>query len=161
MQQKEFEELTGMQIAPEEYYEIEQIYNTVDTIDKKEFCEHWKRGNYMYIFAQLVKKVRDYEKWVNDNEKWVNDNEKWVNDNEKWAKEQSETKNACIPVLLDKANVYNDYKLKEVAISLAGVRKTAKLSIMHDYKLCADEKEYLLAMITADEMTPSIDNTED
>ena len=101
----------------------------------------------MYIFAQLVKKVRDYEKWVNDNEKW--------------AKEQQEAKNACIPVLLDKANVYNDYKIKEVAISLAGVRKTAKLSIMHDYKLCADEKEYLLAMITADEMTPSIDNTED
>lgn len=64
MQQKEFEELTGMQIAPEEYYEIEQIYNTVDTIDKKEFCEHWKRGNYMYIFAQLVKKIRDYEKWA-------------------------------------------------------------------------------------------------
>lgn len=140
MQQKEFEELTGLQVTPEEYYEIEQIYNTVDTIDKKEFCEHWKRGNYMYIFAQLVKKVRDYEKW---------------------AKEQSETKNACIPVLLDKADSYGDYKLKEVAISLAGVRKTAKLSIMHDYKLCADEKEYLLAMITADEMTPSIDNTED
>lgn len=140
MQQKEFEELTGMQIAPEEYYEIEQIYNTVDTIDKKEFCEHWKRGNYMYIFAQLVKKIRDYEKW---------------------AEEQSETKNACIPVLLYKANVYNDYKLKEVAISLAGVRKTARLSIMHDYKLCADEKSYLLAMIAADEMTPSIDNTED
>ena len=147
MQQKEFEELTGLHIAPEEYYEIEQIYNTVDTIDKKEFCEHWKRGNYMYIFAQLVKKVRDYEKWVNDYEKWV--------------KEQSETKNACIPVLLDKANVYNDYKIKEVAISLAGVRKTAKLSIMHDYKLCADEKEYLLAMIAADEMTPSPDHAED
>lgn len=140
MQQKEFEELTGLQVTPEEYYEIEQIYNTVDTIDKKEFCEHWKRGNYMYIFAQLVKKVRDYEKW---------------------AKEQQEAKDACIPVLLDKADSYGDYKLKEVAISLAGVRKTAKLSIMHDYKLCADEKEYLLAMITADEMTPSIDNTED
>lgn len=36
MQQKEFEELTGLQVAPEEYYEIEQIYNTADTIDKKE-----------------------------------------------------------------------------------------------------------------------------
>lgn len=144
MQQKEFEELTGMQIAPEEYYEIEQIYNTADTIDKKEFCEHWKRGNYMYIFAQLVKKVRDYEKWAEDNSEWV--------------KKQQDV---CIPVLLDKANVYNDYKLKEVAISLAGVRKTARLSIMYDYKLCADEKEYLLAMIAAAEMTPSIDNTED
>lgn len=140
MQQKEFEELTGMQIAPEEYYEIEQIYNTVDTIDKKEFCEHWKRGNYMYLLAQLVKKVRDYEKW---------------------AKEQQETKNACIPVLLDKANVYNDYKLKEVAISLAGVRTTAKMCVEHGYKLCADEKNYLLAMIAADEMTPSIDHAED
>lgn len=69
MQQKEFEELTGLQVTPEEYYEIEQIYNTVDPIDKKEFCEHWKRGNYMYLLAQLVKKVRDYEKWVNDNER--------------------------------------------------------------------------------------------
>lgn len=144
MQQKEFEELTGMQIAPEEYYEIEQIYNTADTIDKKEFCEHWKRGNYMYIFAQLVKKIRDYEKWAEDNSEWV--------------KKQQDV---CIPVLLDKANVYNDYKLKEVAISLAGVRKTARLSIMHDYKLCADEKEYLLAMIAADEMALSPDNTED
>lgn len=66
MQQKEFEELTGLQVTPEEYYEIEQIYNTVDAIDKKEFCEHWKRGNYMYIFAQLVKKVRDYEKWAKE-----------------------------------------------------------------------------------------------
>lgn len=144
MQQKEFEELTGLQVAPEEYYEIEQIYNTADTIDKKEFCEHWKRGNYMYIFSQLVKKIRDYEKWAEDNREWV--------------KKQQDV---CIPVLLDKANVYNDYKLKEVAISLAGVRKTARLSIMHDYKLCADEKEYLLAMIAADEMTPSIYNTED
>jgi hypothetical protein len=123
MQQKEFEELTGLQVTPEEYYEIEQIYNTVDTIDKKEFCEHWKRGNYMYLLAQLVKKVRDYEKWVDDNEKW--------------AKEQSETKNACIPVLLDKADSYGGYKL------------------------CVDEKEFLLAMIADDEMTPSIDNTED
>lgn len=140
MQQKEFEELTGMQIAPEEYYEIEQIYNTADTIDKKEFCEHWKRGNYMYIFAQLVKKIRDYEKW---------------------AVAERMTKDICTPVLLDKANVYNDYKIKEVAISLAGIRKTARLSITHDYKLCADEKKYLLAMIAADEMTPSIDNTED
>jgi hypothetical protein len=112
MQQKEFEELTGLQVTPEEYYEIEQIYNTVDTIDKKEFCEHWKRGNYMYIFAQLVKKIRDYEKWAEDNSEWV--------------KKQQDV---CIPVLLDKANVYNDYKLKEVAISLAGVRKTARLSI--------------------------------
>lgn len=144
MQQKEFEELTGMQIAPEEYYEIEQIYNTADTIDKKEFCEHWKRGNYMYIFAQLVKKIRDYEKWAEDNSEWV--------------KKQQDV---CIPVLLDKANVYNDYKLKEVAISLAGVRKTVRLSIMHDYKLCTDEKEYLLAMIAADEMTPSPDHAED
>lgn len=144
MQQKEFEELTGMQIAPEEYYEIEQIYNTADTIDKKEFCEHWKRGNYMYIFAQLVKKIRDYEKWAEDNSEWV--------------KKQQDV---CIPVLLDKANVYNDYKLKEVAISLAGVRKTARLSIMHDYKLCTDEKEYLLAMIADDEMTPSPDHAED
>lgn len=144
MQQKEFEELTGMQIAPEEYYEIEQIYNTVDTIDKKEFCEHWKRGNYMYIFAQLVKKIRDYEKWAEDNGEWV--------------KKQQDV---CIPVLLDKANVYNDYKLKEVAISLAGVRTTAKICVAHGYKLCADEKNYLLAMIAADEMTPSIDNTED
>lgn len=144
MQQKEFEELTGLQVAPEEYYEIEQIYNTADTIDKKEFCEHWKRGNYMYIFSQLVKKIRDYEKWAEDNREWV--------------KKQQDV---CIPVLLDKANVYNDYKLKEVAISLAGVRKTARLSIMHDYKLCADEKEYLLAMIAADEMTLSPDNTED
>lgn len=144
MQQKEFEELTGLQTTPEEYYEIEQIYNTADTIDKKEFCEHWKRGNYMYIFTQLVKKIRDYEKWAEDNGEWV--------------KKQQDV---CIPVLLDKANVYNDYKLKEVAISLAGVRKTARLSIMHDYKLCADEKKYLLAMIAADEMTPSIDNTED
>lgn len=144
MQQKEFEELTGLQVAPEEYYEIEQIYNTADTIDKKEFCEHWKRGNYMYIFSQLVKKIRDYEKWAEDNREWV--------------KKQQDV---CIPVLLDKANVYNDYKLKEGAISLAGVRKTARLSIMHDYKLCADEKEYLLAMIAADEMTLSPDNTED
>ncbi len=147
MQQKEFEELTGMQIAPEEYYEIEQIYNTVDAIDKNEFCEHWKRGNYMYIFAQLVKKVRDYEKWVNDNEKW--------------AKEQSATKNACIPVLLDKADSYGDYKLKEVAISLAGVRTTAKMCVERGYKLCVDEKSYLLAMIAADEMTPSLDHAED
>ena len=54
MQQKEFEELTGLQVTPKEYYEIEQIYNTVDAIDKKEFCEHWKRGNYMYLLAQLV-----------------------------------------------------------------------------------------------------------
>lgn len=144
MQQKEFEELTGMQTTSEEYYEIEQIYNTADTIDKKEFCEHWKRGNYMYIFAQLVKKIRDYEKWAEDNSEWV--------------KKQQDV---CIPVLLDKANVYGDYKLKEVAISLAGVRKTARLSIMHDYKLCADEKNYLLAMIAADEMTPRLDEVKD
>lgn len=140
MQQKEFEELTGMQTTPEEYYEIEQVYNTVDTIDKKEFCEHWKRGNHMCIFSQLVKKVRDYEKW---------------------AKKQQEKKNACIPVLLDKADSYGDYKLKEVAISLAGVRTTAKICVEHGYKLCSDEKNYLLAMIAADEMTPSIDNAED
>ena len=144
MQQKEFEELTGMQITPEEYYEIEQIYNTVDTIDKKEFCEHWKRGNYMYLLAQLVKKIRDYEKWAEDNGEWV--------------KKQQDV---CIPVLLDKANVYNDYKLKEVAISLAGVRTTAKMCVERGYKLCVDEKEYLLAMIAADEMTPSIDHAED
>lgn len=144
MQQKEFEELTGMQTTSEEYYEIEQIYNTADTIDKKEFCEHWKLGNYMYIFAQLVKKIRDYEKWAEDNSEWV--------------KKQQDV---CIPVLLDKANVYGDYKLKEVAISLAGVRKTARLSIMHDYKLCADEKNYLLAMIAADEMTPRLDEVKD
>lgn len=147
MQQKEFEELTGLQVTPEEYYEIEQIYNTVDTIDKKEFCEHWKWGNYMYIFSQLVKKIRDYEKWVDDNEKW--------------AKEQKEKKDACIPVLLDKADSYGDYKLKEVAISLAGVRTTAKICVAHGYKLCADEKSYLLAMIAADEKTPGLDEAKD
>lgn len=147
MQQKEFEELTGMQTTPEEYYEIEQIYNTTDSFTKKEFCEHWKRGNYMYIFAQLVKKIRDYEKWVDDNEKW--------------AKEQKETKDACIPVLLDKADSYGDYKLKEVAISLAGVRTTAKMCVERGYKLCEDEKNYLLAMIAADEMTPGLDEAKD
>lgn len=147
MQQKEFEELTGMQTTPEEYYEIEQIYNTTDSFTKKEFCEHWKRGNHMYIFSQLVKKIRNYEKWVDDNEKW--------------AEEQKKKKDACIPVLLDKADSYGDYKLKEVAISLAGVRTTAKMCVAHGYKLCADEKGYLLAMIAADEMTPGLDNAED
>ncbi len=76
-------------------------------------------------------------------------------------KNSKKRKNACIPVLLDKADSYGDYKLKEVAISLAGVRTTAKMCVERGYKLCADEKEYLLAMIAADEMTPSIDNTED
>lgn len=140
MQQKEFEELTGLQIAPDEYYEIEQIYNTVDTIDKKEFCEHWKRGNYMYIFSQLVKKIRNYEKW---------------------AVSERETKEICTPVLLDKANVYNDYKLKEVAISLAGIRETVRLSITHDYKLCADEKNYLRTLLDATELPPRIDEAKD
>jgi hypothetical protein len=64
-------------------------------------------------------------------------------------------------VCRDQADSYGDYKLKEVAISLAGVRTTAKMCVERGYKLCADEKEYLLAMIAADEMTPSIDNTED
>ena len=147
MLQKEFEELTGLQTTPGEYYEIEQIYNTLDTLDKQEFCERWKQADHKYLFNLLVKKVRDQEKWIRDNEKW--------------AKEQQETKDACIPVLLDKADTYGDYKLKEVAISLVGVRTTAKISVEHDYKLCADEKNFILAMIAADEMTPGLDTPED
>lgn len=41
MTQQEFENLTGLQTAPEDYKEIENVY-LATSLDKEEFCEMWK-----------------------------------------------------------------------------------------------------------------------
>lgn len=59
MQQIEFENLTGMTVAPMEYDRIEEIYLNTGSMDKEAFCMDYAKGRGHKIMEALSHEVTD------------------------------------------------------------------------------------------------------
>ncbi len=55
MQQKEFEQLTGVQVTEEEYEWIEEMYMRTGSMEKQEFCAEWQRHGRSPLVEALMK----------------------------------------------------------------------------------------------------------
>lgn len=64
MLQKEFEQLTGIKVSEEDFEKINEMYIEAVNMDKKSFCEAYKKGDFLSVVPtviETVKRTANYE----------------------------------------------------------------------------------------------------
>lgn len=64
MLQKEFEQLTGIKVSEEDFEKINEMYIEAGNMDKKSFCEAYKKGDFLSVVPtviETVKRTANYE----------------------------------------------------------------------------------------------------
>lgn len=64
MLQKEFEQLTGIKVSEEDFEKINEMYIEAGNMDKKSFCESYKKGDFLSVVPtviETVKRTANYE----------------------------------------------------------------------------------------------------
>lgn len=64
MLQKEFEQLTGIKVSEEDFETINEMYIEAGNMDKKSFCEAYKKGDFLSVVPtviETVKRTADFE----------------------------------------------------------------------------------------------------
>ena len=64
MLQKEFEQLTGIKVSEEYFEKINEMYIEAGNMDKKSFCEAYKKGDFLSVVPtviETVKRTANYE----------------------------------------------------------------------------------------------------
>lgn len=64
MLQKEFEQLTGIKVSEEDFEKINEMYIEAGNMDKKSFCEAYKKGDFLSVVStviETVKRTANYE----------------------------------------------------------------------------------------------------
>ena len=64
MLQKEFEQLTGIKVSEEDFEIINEMYIEAGNMDKKSFCEAYKKGDFLSVVPtviETVKRTANYE----------------------------------------------------------------------------------------------------
>ena len=64
MLQKEFEQLTGIKVSEEDFETINEMYIKTGNMDKKSFCEAYKKGDFLSVVPtviETVKRTANYE----------------------------------------------------------------------------------------------------
>ena len=127
MKQSEFEKLTGLTLANDEFAEINRIYHAIDDIiEPKDFSECWRKFDNRTIFNKLVRKIEKLKEF------------------EKLCDNMEANLNAAALALLGAANKYNDKDLKSEAICAVGLDAVVRMDIKHNFKLDEEERDYIL-----------------
>ena len=58
MLQKEFEQLTGIKVSEEDFEKINEMYIEAGNIDKKSFCEAYKKGDFLSVVPTVIETVK-------------------------------------------------------------------------------------------------------
>lgn len=58
MLQKEFEQLTGIKVSEEDFETINEMYIEAGNMDKKSFCEAYKKGDFLSVVPTVIEKVK-------------------------------------------------------------------------------------------------------
>lgn len=64
MLQKEFEQLTGIKVSEEDFEKINEMYIEAGNMDKKSFCEAYKKRDFLSVVPtviETVKRTANYE----------------------------------------------------------------------------------------------------
>lgn len=58
MLQKEFEQLTGIKVSEEDFERINEMYIEAGNMDKKSFCEAYKKGDFLSVVPTVIETVK-------------------------------------------------------------------------------------------------------
>lgn len=58
MLQKEFEQLTGIKVSKEDFERINEMYIEAGNMDKKSFCEAYKKGYFLSVVPTVIETVK-------------------------------------------------------------------------------------------------------
>lgn len=58
MLQKEFEQLTGIKVSEEDFKTINEMYIEAGNMDKKSFCEAYKKGDFLSVVPTVIETVK-------------------------------------------------------------------------------------------------------
>jgi hypothetical protein len=58
MLQKEFEQLTGIKVSEEDFEKINEMYIEAGNMDKKSFCEAYKKGDFLSVVPTIIETVK-------------------------------------------------------------------------------------------------------
>ena len=58
MLQKEFEQLTGIKVSEEDFETINEMYIEAGNMDKKSFCEAYKKGDFLSVVPTVIETVK-------------------------------------------------------------------------------------------------------
>lgn len=58
MLQKEFEQLTGIKVSEEDFEKINEMYIEAGNMDKKSFCEAYKKGDFLSVVPTVIETVK-------------------------------------------------------------------------------------------------------
>lgn len=130
MTQQQFQALTGKQVSPELWGNIQAVYLATDKMDAHEFATAWLQGNLWIIFREIVARNKSLEKWCN------------------FFKERIDQKDAQLisaaTHLLEAANRHHDHTLKAAAIKLIGIERAVRIDLASGYTLSQEERDHLL-----------------
>lgn len=130
MTQQQFQALTGKQVSPELWGNIQAVYLATDKMDEKEFCTAWLQGNLWIIYREIVGRNKGLEKWCD------------------FFKERIDQKDAQLisaaTLLLEAAYRHHDITLKAAAIKLIGIERAVRIDLASGYTLSQEERDHLL-----------------
>lgn len=58
MLQKEFEQLTDIKVSEEDFEKINEMYIEAGNMDKKSFCEAYKKGDFLSVVPTVIETVK-------------------------------------------------------------------------------------------------------
>lgn len=123
MLQKEFENLTGLQVTEENFNEINAIYMAcTDDIDKEAFCKDYKKHGQSLIIADLTKRI-----------------ERLVMIRDYYTNEESET----IDYLIDLSHDLDEPSIDRRAEKMCSLRQVIERKIDKGYTLDSVQLDYI------------------
>lgn len=140
MTQKEFEELTGRVVKPEDYSVIESLYMAAGDMDKKEFCKEIK-AMCSYDYAddkiELRQCLREISKYVDRIEA----------ENRGLRKDLRTRNEELAEFLIGKAHAYNDTDFRKEAVKLVGQSVAVKMTMDMGLPLWEEDKEFIRSVL--------------
>lgn len=140
MTQKEFEELTGRVVKPEDYSVIESLYMAAGDIDKKEFCKEIKA---MCAYDYADDKI-EFRQCLREISKHI----VRIEAENRGLKKGLNTRNEELAeFLIGKAHAYNDTDFRKEAVKLVGQSAVVKMTMDMGLPLWEEDKELIRSVL--------------
>lgn len=140
MTQKEFEELTGRVIKPEDYSVIESLYMAAGNMDKKEFCKEIKA---MCAYDYADDKI-EFRQCLREISKHI----VRIEAENRGLKKGLNTRNEELAeFLIGKAHAYNDTDFRKEAVKLVGQSAVVKMTMDMGLPLWEEDKELIRSVL--------------
>lgn len=140
MTQKEFEELTGRVVKPEDYSVIESLYMAAGDMDKKEFCKEIK-AMCAYDGANDEIEIRQCLREISKHVERIEAKYR------RWGRELRTHNEELAEFLIGKAHAYNDTDLRNEAVKIVGQSVVVKMTMDMGLPLWEEDKELIRSVL--------------